>query len=272
MDIGRQVAIKRVGGVARPHRRRPSCAKTLSTAKLGSVGPNQRPSESGVVTRESQLGSQLMEGRRASLVLESGAVTLPNGNGGILFLAPPYQGKSTLTNGVIVRGGRPLSDNLVVVNTDDGKLQPYLTPSGIRHETIRHLMGVEGAVHNIRPEWITVSEVTGPVYLLHFDLLHASFQLPEATAPVLLVFPKNVRGSGMAGPVMRALSRSEAWEWADARRVRNTESDDLQQMTLRRMVNECPSVELVFDLVACDFDRVIESILALADGSRRLVR
>jgi len=122
-------------------------------------------------------------------ILQASAVARPDGAGAVLFLAPPYQGKSTLANTFIAAGSQPLADNTTVVHaTTEPLVAPYLTPSGIREESVGLLPELEPAEEMARPEHVTVSEVTGRVFLVHFDALHASNVIMAPCPPRLLVF------------------------------------------------------------------------------------
>lgn len=116
---------------------------------------------------------------------------------GYIFVAPPYQGKSTVANALIQKGGAPLSDNVTMIECNTGRILPYLTPTGIREETLKKIPGLKEAVSRMQMPFITVSEVTGPVYLMHFDEIQACAP-SKPTAPTNIVLLSDV-GASMHG-------------------------------------------------------------------------
>lgn len=176
----------------------------------------------------------------------------------ILFLAEPYQGKSTLANSFVRRGGAPLSDNVTVVQANPVRVLPYLTPTGIREETLHILPGLRNAVASLPEHWITVSEVTGTVYLIHFDAI-VPFEKPAPTEIGLLVYPRNLR-RGEKTFALRRLERGESVHRLEPFRIPSNGPTELGPRVVHELAVGAPSVELDYSLESCDIDAVSSAI------------
>jgi len=187
--------------------------------------------------------------------LNASAVRTAKGQG-CVFVAPPYQGKSTLANAVIREGGAPLSDNVTMLDRAEGTILPYLTPTGIREETLKKLPGLPEAVARMKMPFVTVSEVTGPVYLLHFDeIQECAASVP--TEPAMVVLLRDV------GEAMRGSYRLDELSAEAARReltpliVDTCISDADARNNLSVLLEKARVCQLTYDLANCDIAAVV---------------
>lgn len=126
------------------------------------------------------------------LLLHSGTVEIDGR--GVLLIARPGSGKSTLTAGLVARGARLLSDEFGVVRTADGALLPMAKPIALKNESIPTLR-----------EWSPEARI-GPVFpntrkgkLAHQAVPEASLRrVHEAAPPALVIFPQYRHGSERA--------------------------------------------------------------------------
>lgn len=124
----------------------------------------------------------------AHLLLHSGAVDI-DGHG-VLLIAKPGSGKSTLTAGLVGRGARLLSDEFGVVSTDDMMLLPMAKPIALKNSSIR-------ALRDWSPE-----ACVGPVFentrkgnLAHQAVPAASVsRVHVPSRPKLVIFPRYREG------------------------------------------------------------------------------
>jgi hypothetical protein len=191
-------------------------------------------------------------------IFNASSVIAPDSRDAIAFLAPPYQGKSTLMNAIVQRGGRPLADNITITRPAEDEILPYLTPTGIRAETVKLLPHLEEVVAKLPEHWVTVSEVTGRVYLLHVDEIY-EFAEPEPARPALFVFPLDDRNGEASEHELITLDRAETRRRLEAQRVGMTRAplSDLDELAAR-----VPAVELRYSLLRSDLSAVIADLLA----------
>ncbi len=194
-------------------------------------------------------------------VINAGSVQSAQGQG-ILFVAPPYQGKSTLVNAIVERGGSPLADNISVLDINTTKILPYLTPSGVREETIDHLSPARKAIDSMDRPFRTISEVTGPVYLLHFDTLFPEAKAPVPTPLTDIIFLSNERGQ--LGELFSFDSIPEDLALRGLRRYRidTNINEDIWEQKIMGKLHNCRFRVLRFDLINCNLDDVIDGILS----------
>lgn len=192
--------------------------------------------------------------------LNASAVQTPCGHG-MLFVAAPYQGKSTLVNAIVRQGGAPLADNVTVLSTSEPVIHPHLTPTGVREETIPKLPGLSAAVAEMCMPFVTVSEVTGKVYLLHFDEI-MSFSRPSSTRAADIVFVENHRHLLGRAFKLDPLDARAATALLDTHRV-DTGLDRQRASALLRALCEATRVQtLRFDLPGCELEEVVQALLA----------
>lgn len=192
-------------------------------------------------------------------LLQFSASAVGIGGRAILFLAPPYQGKSTLANAWIARGASPLADNVTVYDMSASMVVPYLTPTGIREETVGRLDGLGSAVSGLGEDRITVSEVTGRVYLLHFDEI-MRFDTPTPAPCALCVYPVNRRGAMGADRRMRVLTTAGQAERLAAFCIDNGMPAAVRAAVLDRLAHDVPGVEIEYDLLHADLDALLDGL------------
>lgn len=192
-------------------------------------------------------------------LLQFSASAVGIGGRAILFLAPPYQGKSTLANAWIARGASPLADNVAVYDASAALVVPYLTPTGIREETVGRLDGLGRAVAGLGEDRITVSEVTGRVYLLHFDEI-MRFDEPAPAPCGLCVYPVNRRGELGSRVHARALTAAEHGERLAAFAIDNGMPAATRAAALDRLARGVPGVEIEYDLLHADLDALLATL------------
>lgn len=120
----------------------------------------------------------------AHLLLHAGALEVDGK--GVLLVARPTSGKSTLTAGLVGRGARLLSDEFGVIRASDGQLIPMIKPIALKNEAI-------AAVQNWSP-----SAVMGPTFLKTRKGNLAHHAVPEGAVqradqpvqPALIIFPQ----------------------------------------------------------------------------------
>lgn len=191
-------------------------------------------------------------------ILGASSVIAPNSRDAIAFLAPPYQGKSTLMNAIVERGGRPLADNITIVRPGTNEVLPYLTPTGIRAETVELLPHLKDVVAKLPDHWVTVSEVTGTVYLLHVDEIY-EFDAPEPAKPAMFVFPVDDREGEGSEFELVPLGQDELRERLEAQRIALTRAP---KSVLAELAAEVPGYELRYSLLRSELSEVIDTILA----------
>ncbi|GEM_PF-6360436 len=192
-------------------------------------------------------------------ILGASSVIAPDSRNAIAFLAPPYQGKSTLMNAIVQRGGRPLADNITVLRPRTNEILPYLTPTGIRAETVKMLPHLEKIIADLPEHWITVSEVTGTVYLLHVDEIY-DFKPPEPARPALFIFPLDDREGESTDHKLTQLTPAEIRRRLQAQRVGLTRSP---LSALDDLADKVGGFELRYSLLRSNLDMVIDDILGL---------
>lgn len=177
------------------------------------------------------------------------------GGRGILFVAPPYQGKTTLANAIVSRGGAPLSDNITMLDRSQSTILPYLTPTGIRKETLDKLDGLPEAVAAMTMPFVTISEVTGPVYLLHFDEIYPC--APSCpTEPDMVVFLQDI-GDRMRGSFQLSdISLAAARDHLTPLMVDTEISDSEANRNLDALLTKAKPRLLQYDLRCCDINEV----------------
>ena len=191
--------------------------------------------------------------------LNASSVRTPSGNG-VAFVAPPYQGKSTLANAVLVRGGVPLSDNLTVISATEPIILPYLTPTGVREETVAKISALHRAVATMKMPFVTVSEITGTVYLLHFDEI-AKFPPPSPSLLSDIVFLDNRRDSMDGRFELFRIDGNAAISELSSHCMDMGVADAVVQARLSRLRRDIRAHRLVYDLRACDLDKIVDAIL-----------
>lgn len=191
-------------------------------------------------------------------ILGASSVIAPSSRDAIAFIAPPYQGKSTLMNAIVERGGRPLADNITVLRPSTNEVLPYLTPTGIRAETVKLLPHLEEVVAKLPEHWVTVSEVTGTVYLLHVDEIY-EFDEPEPARPAMFVFPIDDREGEGSEFTLTKLSEDELRKRLQAQRIGLTRAP---LSGLAKLAGEVVGYELRYSLLRSDLSEVIDTILA----------
>jgi len=190
-------------------------------------------------------------------LFSASAVIAPECRRGVVFLAPPYQGKSTLMNMIVRRGGSPLADNITVTRNGGRELLPYLTPTGIREETLQQLPHLAHALTSLSDDWITVSEVTGRVYLAHVDELH-EFEPPVTCEPALLVFPRDDRDGDGGDHRLTSIVPSDLRQRLEEQRIGLTRAP---MSELDALAQRTPAVELRYSLLRSNLERVVDDIL-----------
>lgn len=138
----------------------------------------------------------------AHLLLHSGAVEI--GGKGVLLIARPGSGKSTLTAGLVARGARLLSDEFGVVRTSDIMLLPMTKPIALKNRAIQVLR-----------EWAPEATI-GPIFmntrkgnLAHQAVPASSWQRNhEPAAPRLVIFPQFGEGAQHS---LRPVGRAQAF-------------------------------------------------------------
>lgn len=194
-------------------------------------------------------------------VLNAGSVRTADGRG-ILFIGPPYQGKSTMVSLVVDRGGTPLSDNISVLNLNRASILPYLTPSGVREETVDRLPSARAAIRRMERPFSTVSEVTGLVHLLHFDELFSNLAAPQETALSDVIFLRNDRGGLGTKFSLRSVPVELALRGLRQHRVTTGLDEESWHHSMASALKEVRMSALNFDLAACNLNEVIDDILA----------
>lgn len=133
------------------------------------------------------------------LLLHSGTVEV--GDKGVLLIAAPGAGKSTLTAGLAGRGARLLSDEFGVVRVSDGLLLPMAKPTALKNRSIATLAA-----------WAPKAQ-TGPIFrnTRKGDLTHQAVppssvaRVHDPASPRLILFPQYREGSANAlVPVAKA--------------------------------------------------------------------
>lgn len=125
----------------------------------------------------------------AHLILHSGTVAIDGM--GVLLIAKPGSGKSTLTAGLIGKGARLLSDEFGVLRTTDCKLLAIPKPIALKNESIA-----------VVQRWIPDARM-GPVFpktrkgdLAHMAAPASAFRrLHEPVSPEVIIFPRYVEGT-----------------------------------------------------------------------------
>ncbi|MEQ6204816.1 hypothetical protein ABMC88_17375 [Sulfitobacter sp. HNIBRBA2951] len=187
--------------------------------------------------------------------INASAVRTASGRG-IIFVAPPYQGKSTIANAIVQAGGAPLSDNVTMLDRQRAKILPYLTPTGIREETLKKLPGLEEAVANMHMPFVTVSEVTGTVYLLHFDEIQDCAP-PIATDADMVVLLRDV-GQELAGSYRLSTLTPDGARHRLEQLVVDTSIPEVEiQDNLSKLLNTAQLRQLDFDLSTCDIGGLV---------------
>jgi hypothetical protein len=85
------------------------------------------------------------------------------------IVGPNYVGKTAATLALLERGFGLLSEHLLVVRRDDGRAERYLSPFGLRRQTLAALE-TAGRLHGLDRR-ATVSDMTGRVVLVQPDAL-----------------------------------------------------------------------------------------------------
>lgn len=117
-----------------------------------------------------------------------GAVLERNGRA-LILAADPGSGKSTLCAGLVHAGWRLLSDELTLVNLDNGRLVPVARPISLKNESIDvvRALGPEAAVG-------AVCYGTGKGAVAHMRPPSESVaRISEAAVPAWIIFPKFAR-------------------------------------------------------------------------------
>ena len=192
------------------------------------------------------------------LIFNASAIGMKDG--AVFFPARPYQGKSTLLNGWLRKGDSyPLADNITIIDRETGLILPFVTPTGIRVDTLRMFPELSSKIKLLPEERTTISPITGKVYFMHFDEIHECVTSSNPSMPRLIVFPNNIRG-GMGEkyeliPVLgndriRILSSYEV----------GSGREEGREEALRKIINHSTLLKLNYDLNSCDLDLIIDEL------------
>ena len=118
------------------------------------------------------------------LILHSAVVE--KGGRAVIMPAPPGSGKSTLCAALVSRGWRLLSDEVALVQPNDGRLMPVPRPISLKEESIQHIRDFAPHVP-IGPAWQGTPKGT----LAHMQPPAESARRAQETArPGWLIFPR----------------------------------------------------------------------------------
>lgn len=201
------------------------------------------------------------------MILNASSVKPADLEGAILFIGPPYQGKSTLVNYFIRKGGSPLADNLTVIDTNKLVVLPYLTPSGIREETIKLNLGIQNAISKVPDDRITISEVTGKVYLLHFDEMY-NFNIPNQTKIHLVVLLNNLFEEYGKSYQFEQISFENVKQLFIDFKVENGLDDTTILRTIKELALNKKAYILNYDLKSCNLQNIYNSIFELINSNK----
>lgn len=181
-------------------------------------------------------------------------------NKGVTFLAEPYQGKSTLANALIQRGAFPLADNVTVYSHALNLILPYLTPTGIRHETLDKISELASGIKNVPEDRITISEVTGKVYLLHFDELFV-FPPPKDTPPNLCIYLINERNKMGSRFEVSLLKSKEHSQLLSTFVIENGMNEISRQHCISQLANQTKGIILRYNLSHCCLNDIVDDVI-----------
>ncbi len=165
------------------------------------------------------------------LLLHAGAVEI-DGHG-VLLIARPGSGKSTLTAGLVGRGARLLSDEFGVVRTDDSLLLPMTKPIALKNQSIAALRA-----------WSPQARI-GPVFVntRKGDLAHhavpadALARSHEPAQPHLVIFPQFEQD---APPSLQRIGQASAFMELAANSFNYTVRGAAGFETVAQLVEQCP--------------------------------
>jgi hypothetical protein len=120
---------------------------------------------------------------------EHGCALSTGSDEGIIFPAASLSGKTTLSLGLMQRGFKPISDDLLVIDSINFEIISFPKPITIREDTIRVIEGLEDRMYsNIYMRYI-MADNRRKVWLAHIEDLYPH-NWKERSIIKYIIFPK----------------------------------------------------------------------------------
>ncbi len=186
----------------------------------------------------------------AHLLLHSGVVEI--GDMGVMLVAKPGSGKSTLTAGLVGRGARLLSDEFGVIRVADLSLIPMAKPIALKNQSIQAMR-----------RWSPEARI-GPTYLntrkgnlAHQAVPEASVtRINRAARPRLILFPQWVAGHA---PSLQPVAHARAFMELAANSFNYEILGQVGFQSVAELVEQCQRFRLEYG----ELDDAVEAIFRL---------
>ena len=186
--------------------------------------------EAGLNWLVSEQANQFMIIHAAGLEKDGNAVILPG---------PPGSGKSTLCAGLIARGWRLMSDELILIRPSDGMICPLVRPISLKNDSITLIRRYLPAVVLSRP----CSETEKGIVAFMKPPRDSVLRTCEPARPAWLVFPKFVPSTR---PLLVPISKARSFLMVCDNSFNYTMHGEQGFRIVARLIDACKCYELVY--------------------------